>query len=87
MDALGNPIETGMYYGYSRLANGIVNVVIGRAIQVTDKKVTLDDITEQWGAYGNPDTIKRPERARAVYTKTVFPVDINTLNINRDEQR
>ena len=83
-DALGNPIETGMYYGYSRITNGKVNVVIGRAIKVTDMKVTLDNITEQWGAYGSPERIKKPKRARSVYSKTVFPVDINTLNINKD---
>lgn len=82
-DALGNNIEIGNWYGYSRMSNGIVTVVVGKAINTTDKRVTLSEIIRQWGAYGNPNTI-RESKNTSVYPRTVFPVDINQLNIQEN---
>lgn len=79
-DALGNEIVIGNWYGYSRMKNGIVTVVIGKVSKKTEKRITLSDIVRQWGAYGNPDTIKVSKDV-SVYPRTCFPVDINQLNI------
>lgn len=75
-DALGNPIEIGMTYGYSRIANGHVMVAIGTATKANEesKKVTLTNITEKSGIYGELDSFKVIDRARSVYGVTVFPI-------------
>ena len=82
-DALGNEIKLNEWYGYSRLSNGIVHVVIGKAIKTTDKRVTLGEVTRQWGAYGNPNTIKESSKNSSVYPRTVFPLNINQLNLEQ----
>lgn len=73
-DALGRHIELGKSYGYSRMSNGHVIVVTGTASKVNDKKVTLTDIIEKSGVYGELDKIKEYDRARSVYSVTLFRV-------------
>lgn len=79
-DALGNEIVIGSWYGYSRVNNGIITVVIGKVLKKTEKRITLGDIVRQWGVYGNPNRIKQSKNVN-VYPRTCFPVDINQLNI------
>lgn len=79
-DALGSEIVEGKYYGYSRVKNGIVTVVVGKVVKKTEKRITLSDVVKQWGAYGNPNTTKSSKNV-SVYSRTCFPIDINQLNI------
>ena len=54
-DALGKEIEIGAVYGYSNRGNGIVRVVVGRALKVTEKgNVTLEILHRGYAAYGAP---------------------------------
>jgi len=78
-DALGNKIQVGSWYGYSRIANGIVDVVVGKVEKLTEKKVTLTECVRQWGAHGNPDIVK-PGKNVSVYARTLFPVDREQFN-------
>ena len=77
LDALGNEIEIGKYYGYSKMENGGITVVFGKAKKTTNNRVTLSDIIEQYGVYGNINGVREYDRARSVYSKTVFPINYN----------
>ena len=81
-DALGNKIEIGNWYGYSRVSNGITNIVIGKAEKCTNKKIKLVETIKQWGVTYNLDSVGTGYPVH-VYSKTVFPIDINKLNLEK----
>jgi hypothetical protein len=75
-DALGNMIVLGQRYGYSQQSNGTVTIVIGTAEKVNELKVTLGEVQERrglWGEIKNPFT---PEtRRRSVNACHLFPIN------------
>lgn len=80
-DAIGNEIELGKHYGYCLNSNGIQTVVIGRADSFPKNngnggdKVTLTNVHERSGAYGNIDKdFRKQDRKRSVYACTLFPI-------------
>jgi phosphoribosylformylglycinamidine (FGAM) synthase-like enzyme len=80
-DATGKEIVVGQTYGYAMNSNGIIWSVVGKATKVTDKRVTLGEITERNGVYGevtrskDTDTKGNRLRSRSVYCALVFPVN------------
>lgn len=53
-DALGKEIIIGMTYGYSNSNNGLTRVVVGEAVNVTEKgNVSLKVIISKSSFYGN----------------------------------
>ena len=74
-DALGNEIILGGTYGYSQTSNGHVHIVKGTAEKFTESKVTLGNIQERRGLYGE---IEKPftaeTRRRSVYGVMLFPI-------------
>jgi len=79
LDALGNEIIIGKHYGYCLHSNGIQTISIGRAVDVLEdsNKVRLRNIHTRGGAYGeiNEEFKKvEPDKARAVYACTLFPI-------------
>ena len=50
-DALGDPINIGKAYGWSRNDNGFTQVTIGIAEKLTEKGVTLKVISSKKGLY------------------------------------
>ena len=79
-DALGNEIIIGATYGYSQTSNGHVHIVKGTFEKFGESKVTLGNIQERSGLYGE---IERPfsqeTRRRSVYGVLLFPVSDYSL--------
>lgn len=74
-DALGNPIVMGKTYGYSQQSNGSVWIVLGTVDKVNDLKVTLSNIRERSGVWGNiSNEFKLAERKRSVNACHLFPI-------------
>jgi hypothetical protein len=74
-DALGNMIVLGQRYGYSQQSSGSVTIVIGTAEKVNELKVTLGDVQERRGLWGNIDESFKPEtRRRSVNACHLFPI-------------
>ena len=74
-DALGNPIVLGQLYGYSQQNNGQVQIVIGNAEKVNELKVTLTNIQERKGMFGQIEESFRPEpRRRSVNSCHLFKI-------------
>jgi hypothetical protein len=74
-DALGNPIVLGQQYGYSQQNNGQVQIVIGNAEKVNELKVTLTNVQERKGMFGQINESFRPEtRRRSVNSCHLFKI-------------
>lgn len=74
-DALGKPIVIGNTYGYSQQSNGTVWVVIGEVKKVKDLKVTLENVAERRGVWGNiPNEFIQEDRCRSVNACHLFPI-------------
>lgn len=73
-DALGNEIVIGQRYGYTICKNGIITVVRGIADSLSEKKITLKDIEEAFGCYGEPGEFKPEKRKRSTYGCNLFPI-------------
>ena len=74
-DALGNPIVLGQLYGYSQQNNGQVQIVIGNAEKVNELKVTLTNVQERKGMFGQINESFRPEtRRRSVNSCHLFKI-------------
>ena len=74
-DALGNPIVIGQKYGYSQQSSGSVMVVTGFVEKIKDLKVTLTEVEERrglWGEIKNPFTFEK--RKRSVNACHLFPI-------------
>jgi hypothetical protein len=73
-DALGNPIEIGKAYGFSKNVNGLTQVIIGVAKKLTDHGVTLTVISSCKALY---DYDSEPEETKASVTTRgmmMFPI-------------
>ena len=80
MDALGNEIIIGDYYGYSKASNGINTIHFGKAVRVTPKGlVSLKVEYSKWGAYDKAEFRTPPEKLVSVKPILIFPVDISKL--------
>ncbi len=74
-DALGKEIVIGIKYGYSQQSSGSVMVVTGIVEKVNELKVTLKDVEERkglWGEIKNPFTFEK--RKRSVNACHLFPI-------------
>ncbi len=74
-DALGNKIKIDQIYGYSNRSNGIITVVIGKAIKLSDQTVTLEVIKRGITAYNS--NIKEEGFVRpkiSVSGNSIFPL-------------
>ncbi len=77
-DALGNDIIIGATYGYSQSKNGHVHIVTGTVDKFSENKVTLGNVHERRGLYGEIKHPFTPEtRKRSVYAVILFPVHTN----------
>jgi len=74
-DALNNDIVLGTTYGYSQQSSGHVKVVKGIALSCKEKKVTLTNIEERSGVYGEIErAFKTDSRNRSVNACHLFPL-------------
>lgn len=79
VDAMGNPIVIGEYYGYSKSSSGHTWVVTGRAYKTANGKVTLEDITEKSFLYvgegkQEPHKVVKEDRRRNLGSVQVFHI-------------
>lgn len=75
MDALGNPIQIGKKYGYSQQSSGRVTIVIGTVEKINELKVTLNNVEERRGLFGEITESFKPEsRRRSVNACHLFPI-------------
>lgn len=79
VDAMGNEIVIGEYYGYSKSSNGFTYVVTGKAYKTANGKVTLEDITEKSFSYVSggvqePYKITKEERRRNIGSVQAFHI-------------
>ena len=73
-DALGNPIEIGKVYGFSKNANGLTQVTFGMAKKLTEHGVTLNVISSKKSLY---DYDPEPEETKPTVTTRgimLFPI-------------
>jgi len=74
-DALGNPIEIGQRYGYSQQSNGHVTIVIGTVEKINELKVTLNDVQERRGLWGEiTESFSTETRRRSVNACHLFKI-------------
>lgn len=74
-DALGNPIKIGQRYGYSQQSSGHVTIVVGTVEKINELKVTLTNIEERSGVYGEIKESFKPEtRKRSVNSCHLFKI-------------
>lgn len=74
-DALGNPIEIGQRYGYSQQSSGHVTIVVGIVEKINELKVTLNDVEERRGLWGEIKESFKPEsRRRSVNACHLFKI-------------
>jgi hypothetical protein len=74
-DALGNPIEIGQRYGYSQQSSGHVTIVVGTVEKINELKVTLTDVEERQGLWGEiKESFKSETRKRSVNACHLFKV-------------
>lgn len=68
VDALGNEMILGEYYGYSNRANGIVTINIGKAIKFNKKAVTLEIVKRATSIYGDKPTRSKTETKKMAFS-------------------
>lgn len=75
-DATDEPIRIGMIYGYSRNANGVSYVIIGKAKNLTKKGVTLEVIERKSALYNDNLTMEKNVTSKTVNVKAnlIFPL-------------
>ena len=73
-DALGNEMILGQKYGYTINSNGYIQVIKGIADSIGEKKVTLREVEEATGCYGEPTEFKSITRKRSAYACNMFPI-------------
>lgn len=74
-DALGNPIEIGQRYGYSQQSSGHVTIVVGTVEKINELKVTLTDVEERHGLWGEiKESFKSKTRKRSVNACHLFKI-------------
>ena len=74
-DALGNEIVIGNVYGYSCRSNGIATVIVGTAIKICARNVTLR-VTGRGRALYSGDVKKDPieKPTASVVSNSLFPI-------------
>ena len=80
-DALGFDIIFGNVYGYSNRSNGIVTVVIGKAIKFNESKYSSSSVTLEVLHRGRTAYDKDVEGIESTKTisctaNTIFPIDL-----------
>lgn len=75
-DALGNDVVIGNRYGYTTGNNGILRVVVGAAVKLTEQKVMIKVEKLTTYAYGGlcAHQGESVSATRAVYGCNLFPV-------------
>ena len=74
-DALGNPIEIGQRYGYSQQSSGVVTIVLGTVEKINELKVTLTNVEERRGVFGEiKESFKPVTRKRLVNACHLFKI-------------
>ena len=87
IDALGNEIEVGKYYGYAANRNAVDTISIGKAVKVTGnlahtKRVTIECIVVVAGFQGSyTDYLNKQKPKISVKSNMVFPVDVEKVNL------
>lgn len=76
-DALGNAVMFGKNYGFALDNNGIMKVVLGKALKATKQGVTLEVISSKIAVYGG-ELKDQTDAAKKVNVKSgkLFPVNI-----------
>ena len=76
-DALGSPVLFGRNYGFALDNNGIMKVVLGKALKATKQGVTLEVISSKIAVYGG-ELQEQTDAAKKVNVKSgkLFPVKI-----------
>lgn len=87
LDATGNPIEIGKWYGRAHVDNGFTEVRIGRVIDNRDGKVKIEVEYSQRALYTG-DSKQDVLLVRRIWVKsnTVFPVDEASIKWNKNGQ-
>jgi|Laugrespbdmm15dd_1035085.scaffolds.fasta_scaffold03966_4 hypothetical protein len=74
-DALGNPIIIGQQYGYSQQSNGHVTIIVGIVEKINELKVTLTNVQERRGLWGQiTESFKQETRRRSVNGCHLFKI-------------
>lgn len=74
-DALNQPVVLGQKYGYSTNSSGFTTVTLGTAVRLTEKKVTLQDLTVRRFLYGGEvDQWKEVPKSVSVQSCHLFPI-------------
>ena len=74
-DALGNHIEIGQKYGYSQQSSGVVTIVVGTVEKINELKVTLTDVEERRGYFGEiKEQFRTETRRRSVNGCHLFKI-------------
>lgn len=84
VDAMGNEIVIGEYYGYSKSSSGYTWVVTGRASKAVNGKVTLGNITETSYLYvgegrQDPHKVVKEDRKRTIGSVQVFHIPMSLM--------
>jgi hypothetical protein len=80
IDALGNEIVVGNYYGYSKASNGINTIHFGKVVKITPKGlVSIKVEYSKRGAYSGAEFTSIPDRAISVKPILIFPINIDDL--------
>lgn len=75
-DALGNLLEIGATYGYSKRSNGFVRAHVGELVRVNKKRVTLKVIESRKAIYEhNTEKVDDPSNVVQVTANTIFRLD------------
>lgn len=74
-DALGNPIEIGKKYGYSRNESGFSFVRIGKITKINEKTVTMLVEISKRSLYSLPfENMPLDKKSIAIRSDMLFPV-------------
>jgi len=73
IDALGNEVIVGNWYGYSKQDSSLVTVVLAKVKYIKDGKARLTNVIEKRSIYGDPFKAKEG-RERTMTGNTLFPV-------------
>jgi trehalose-6-phosphatase len=77
-DALGNKIVIGNKYGYSQQSSGSVTIVTGFVEKINELKVTLVEVSQRRGLYGEiAREFSKENRKRTVNACHLFPILFN----------
>jgi len=73
IDALGNEVVVGNWYGYSKQDSSLVTVVFAKVKYIKDGKARLTEVIEKRSIYGDQYE-STPGKERTMTGTTLFPV-------------